>query len=277
MRRFSWLIAGAVGLVPWAASAQQCEAPAVYYSPNVCAPPAAPAPAPPAPAPTGHFLRGPATGQAAGESRSLGLRGFTLRIPAITLATPTVELPSLIKFRRDAEMHFDSSTGPLTAAPVQEFGVLPAAPAPVPVPAPPTPAPVWCVPPACAVPPAGCTSDVRSTELEARLAKLDQLEREMTALRDAYAERVAALDAAPMPPTRGSAAKPAVAKTNTSVVRASRPLPSSQLIQAGFDEPQPSPPWPPLTTAAPRTPATSAVRSEALEDSFGTWSRPSQR
>jgi hypothetical protein len=283
MRRFSCLIAGAASFAPMTAMAQQCEAPAAYCVPQC----AAPAPAPPAPAPpAGNFLRGPATGQAAGESRSMGLRGFTLRIPAITVATPTLELPSLFKLRRDAEMHFDSSTGPLTSAPVHEFGTLPAAPAPVPAPVAPAPAPVYYTPPACAVPAAGCTTDARSRELDAKIAELERLQREVVTLRDTYAARLSSLEATQASAQPEGAAKPAPSKTQASAIRASRPLPPVKLVQAGYNEPAVASPWAPLSTAKPVDntpqarrqikPSVPALKLEQQNEEFGEWNNPSQ-
>lgn len=75
--------------------------------------------------PTGTFVPGPARGEVAGESNSLGLRLGTLRIPEISLALPTIQLPSLVRFRRDAQMLTDSGTAPFVRGEVNEFGLEP--------------------------------------------------------------------------------------------------------------------------------------------------------
>ncbi len=190
--RLRVILSAVIGFMPLTVTAQQyslppgCVAPAPNYGP-ACSQPA-PAPVP-APAPTGNFLRGPGTGQAAGETRSFGLRGGRLHLPEITINLPTFELPSPIKFRRDAEMLFDASRGPLSPAPVQDFGALPSAPAPVTAPAGPAPVYTPYVAPACSVP-AACTTDNRTLELEQRLANLAKLEKELSSLRDQYAQKL---------------------------------------------------------------------------------------
>lgn len=278
--RHVWNCAIACALVPCSAFAQQCAAPGPqcaapqYYSAPPAPAPAPPTPAPPAPAP-GNFLRGPATGQAAGESRSLGFRGPSIRVPAFTLSLPTIELPSLVKFRRNPEMHFDSATGAWTPAPVAEFANVPTpspAPPAAPAPAAPAPAPIYVMP----APVGGCTADARSAEIESRLARIDQLEREVLAMREAYASRLAAFEGQQ---TRNTTSKPAAAA-------ATKPLPPApseptigarhakptRYIQATYEEEQQNQNPTPLVLR--RRPFSSIPPNEQ-EDGFGAWSRPS--
>ena len=185
MRRIV-LFTAACGLLPSIAAAQQCAAPS--YAPQ-CAAPAMAAPAP-ATAPPRNFVRAPATGQAAGESNSIGLRGFTLHIPEMRIGLPTLELPSLMRFRREAEMIFDHTRGPLVNGDVLDFGNLPANAAPAVAPAvAPAFAPT-CIPqsPACAAPGVLGKTDAANETIEARMARLEGLERELASLRQQMAQ-----------------------------------------------------------------------------------------
>jgi hypothetical protein len=104
-----------------------------------------------APVDNGAFVVGPANGEVSGESNSLGLRMGTLRFPEVQLALPTVQLPSLIRFRKNAAMHTESTTAPYVTGPrVGQFGLQPtAATESAPAPTEAAPAPVAPVPPAC--------------------------------------------------------------------------------------------------------------------------------
>jgi hypothetical protein len=79
----------------------------------------------PAPTPEGTFVTGPASGDVAGESSSLGIRFGTLRIPEIAIPLPTIQLPSFVRYRRDAEMHTEAARAPFVYGPVTEFGLQP--------------------------------------------------------------------------------------------------------------------------------------------------------
>lgn len=274
-------LSAAIVLAPLTVMAQQCDAPAAcapaapYYNPQCAAPPA-PAPPPPPPAPAGNFLRGPATGQAAGESRSFGIRGARIHLPEVTIALPTIEFPSPIKWRRDAEMLFDATRGPLTSAPVQDFGALPSAPAPAPAVAPPQPAPPMYMPPSCTVPAPGCTAQNQNAELERRLAKLEELQQDLAVLREQYSQRLAQMDAGPAaaPSSQWTQRVPAPAV-------APRPLPERDrpwFLQANYEELAPS------RSGSAGTESTRATRDETAksrpvfdEDPFGTWiSKPTE-
>lgn len=92
------------------------------HRPKDCARPGEPESAP---APEGAFITGPPRGEVAGESNSLGLRLGTLRIPEINIPLPTVQLPSLVRYRRDAHMLTESSEAPYVESGVAEFGLSP--------------------------------------------------------------------------------------------------------------------------------------------------------
>lgn len=105
-------------------------------TPN-CAPPPSCAPLPCAPGyvqlesvpsepetaaqPEGAYVRGPEAGEYAGESTSFGVRGFGLRLPAISIEMPELRMPSLVRYRRNAEMHVESSRSPWVAGRPAEF------------------------------------------------------------------------------------------------------------------------------------------------------------
>jgi len=55
------------------------------------------------------------SGQIAGASNSFGLRGLEIHFPELRFALPTLQLPSLVKFRREPHMHIDSSSAPMIA------------------------------------------------------------------------------------------------------------------------------------------------------------------
>lgn len=274
----------ALGLVPGAAMAQcavpaactpRCEAPC-----RQCQPPDRAAPADKA-AP-GNFLRGPATGQASGESRSFGLRGPALHIPEMRIALPTLEFPSPVRFKRNAEMIFDQIRGPHSLAEVQNFGNLPeedvGAPAKGPdddVAAPVIPPAPRCTPYYC--PPACDPNQVDATtkRLEATLARLEAMEKELATLRAAAADQQNEVTT-----SSHGAGKPQM----TVAAKGSRPLPprTTQFVQAGYEEPAPvvSENRPVVTTrAASGRMGLSApkVAQPAVEpDEFGAWSRSSR-
>lgn len=120
----AWLIAGAPLVAAAGDCAPQpgCQVPGNCAPPVYCCPPGdrgAPRDAP------GNYVRGPATGEARGESNSVGIRGLRLRIPEINLQLPSIELPSLYSIRREAEMVFDSTRGPYVEGQPAEFRMVP--------------------------------------------------------------------------------------------------------------------------------------------------------
>ena len=55
------------------------------------------------------------TGQVAGASHAVGIRGLEIHFPELRLALPTLQLPSLVKFRREPHMQLDPATAPMVA------------------------------------------------------------------------------------------------------------------------------------------------------------------
>ena len=72
----------------------------------------------------GVFANGQPSGDVAGESGSIGVRGFSLRFPELKLEFPTLQLPSFFRFRRDAEVFVDSSRAPYVAGQPAIFGQI---------------------------------------------------------------------------------------------------------------------------------------------------------
>ncbi len=279
----SFCLTTAMGLAPGVVFAQ-CAVP------TTCAPRcdvacpverdvAAPAKDQPAP---GNFLRGPATGQASGESRSFGIRGPALHIPEMRIALPTLEFPSPVKFRRNAEMIFDQVRGPHSLAAVQEFGNLPdtTAPAGPDTPAPPgpdTPAPPVIPPPPKCTPyyPPPCDPNIYGStndRMEATLARLEKLEAELTVLRAAAAEREHRSPASSEAPQ--GALKP---YSSAGVTKGSRPVPVKPVRTA------PDPIDGAMVVASRPQPVRGGLSAPASrmpvndKDEFGAWSRAKTR
>jgi hypothetical protein len=75
--------------------------------------------------PQGAYVAPPRSGAAVGESGSVGVRGPALHFPALTLRLPTLELPSLVRYRHQARMEMEAATAPFVgfpAAPVAGGG-----------------------------------------------------------------------------------------------------------------------------------------------------------
>lgn len=99
----------------------------------------------------GYFAAPPQNGPVAGESRGVGLNGFAIHIPAMSLRLPTIEFPSLFRVRRNPHMMIDAAQAPYMqyaavaqATPMQQQALTPTTPpqAPIPPQAPePPPAP----------------------------------------------------------------------------------------------------------------------------------------
>lgn len=109
----------------------QC-APPGYEMPNCAPPPACACPVcqpqyyPHRPEaaplqPEGHYVRTPEAGEFAGESQSIGIRGFALKLPSLSLELPELRLPSLIRYRRNPEMHVESARAPWMPGRPAEF------------------------------------------------------------------------------------------------------------------------------------------------------------
>ena len=72
-------------------------------------------------APRGYYSRSPDTGEYAGENNSMGVRGFGLRLPAISIELPELRLPSLARYRRGPHMTTDSARAPWVEGRALEF------------------------------------------------------------------------------------------------------------------------------------------------------------
>lgn len=293
--RSSLFVGAALSLSPALGFAQQCDAPAIC-APAVCAPQCSTPQLNSAPAqPNGNFTRGPATGQRAGASRSLGIRGPALHIPEVRIALPTLEFPSPVRFVRDAEMLFDPNRGAFSSAAVQDFGTIendglknaapqgnnnlnPAGSTPCYMPK------TYC-PPACAVP-AGHSADTADLRLEATLVRLEALEAELANLRS-VAARAATAEVPPSPQaSTNGAQKPGTAPAP---VFSSRPVPAQKFVQAGYEEPvaaETAPRRPAAPVAAPHRQLPTGhfglssprpIKKTAEADEFGAWSRSTSR
>lgn len=72
-------------------------------------------------APRGYYSRSPDTGEFSGENNSIGVRGFGLRLPAISIELPELRLPSLARYRRGPHMTTDSARAPWVEGRALEF------------------------------------------------------------------------------------------------------------------------------------------------------------
>lgn len=156
------------------AMAQECALPGPTCAPQCQSPPMSPAPQ----RSPGRFVRGLSPGSTAGESTSLGLRGATLHIPEIRISLPHIELPSFYKVRHDSSKVFDTTRSPLVYDDVLEFDNVEA-------PQQQRPQAPQYSPPACTAPPARCaqSTDEALRALQEQMARLEQLEQELVALR----------------------------------------------------------------------------------------------
>lgn len=75
--------------------------------------------------PRGTYVRAPETGEQTGESTQYGLRGFGLRLPAMSFDLPELRLPGLVKYRRLPEMQVESSRAPWVEQRALEFNQVP--------------------------------------------------------------------------------------------------------------------------------------------------------
>ena len=72
-------------------------------------------------APRGYYSRSPDTGEFSGENNSIGVRGFGLRLPSISVELPELRLPSLARYRRGPHMTTDSARAPWVEGRALEF------------------------------------------------------------------------------------------------------------------------------------------------------------
>ncbi len=72
-------------------------------------------------APRGYYSRSPDSGEFSGENNSIGVRGFGIRMPSISLELPELRLPSLARYRRGPFMTTDSARAPWVEGRALEF------------------------------------------------------------------------------------------------------------------------------------------------------------
>lgn len=68
------------------------------------------------PAAPGVFAAPPASGTVSGESTAIGINGPALHFPAMSLRMPSLQLPSLTRYRSGARMRLDAADAPFVSA-----------------------------------------------------------------------------------------------------------------------------------------------------------------
>lgn len=71
--------------------------------------------------PESAFITSPQRGDGAGETNSMGIRFGALGVPQLTLQLPTVQLPGLVRYRRDAETLTESNQATFASGSAQKF------------------------------------------------------------------------------------------------------------------------------------------------------------
>lgn len=84
----------------------------------------APAQGAPAAAAPAMFAAPPQGGQISGESNAIGIRGLELHFPEMRFALPTLQLPSLVRIRRNPEMQIDGGRAPLVGGAAATYGQI---------------------------------------------------------------------------------------------------------------------------------------------------------
>jgi len=101
-----------------------CTTPTCTTNPSCCVPPGQPESGPPPAQPeSGAFAAPPRTGTAVGPTRSLGIEGFGLHMPAMTLRMPTLQMPGLVRYRREPRMLIDAAEAGFVDRTAREYGV----------------------------------------------------------------------------------------------------------------------------------------------------------
>ena len=72
----------------------------------------------------GMFAQPPAVGRYAGETSSVGIRGFRIHIPELNFELPTIELPSFTRYRRNAEFEADQARAPWVVGPAASYAMI---------------------------------------------------------------------------------------------------------------------------------------------------------
>lgn len=161
---------------------QACQTPCYATPQMMCPPPCSNPAGEETGAPVGAFAPGPPAGEVAGASSSYGIRGFALRIPESVIRLPTLQLPSLIKYRKEPELLSDAGRIPYVNQPAAKVDIKRIQEGE------PTGAPVNktnCnqpyLPPCC--PPYGCASnDLQQQRMEGLAQQIEQLNRAVAQL-----------------------------------------------------------------------------------------------
>ncbi len=75
--------------------------------------------------PEGSYVRGPESGEFESGSSSFGMKGFGLKLPAISFEGPEMRLPHLTRYRRNPSMVVESSRAPFVKGRAMEFSQVP--------------------------------------------------------------------------------------------------------------------------------------------------------
>ena len=75
--------------------------------------------------PEGSYIRGPESGEFESGSSSFGLKGFGIKLPAISFEGPEMRLPHLTRYRRNPAMVVESSRAPFVKGRAAEFSQVP--------------------------------------------------------------------------------------------------------------------------------------------------------
>lgn len=225
---------------------EQCV-PSTPAAPMAPAAPAAPVAAPP----PAVFQTPQATSDISGPSESVGIRGFGIRFPEANLQLPTIQLPSVVRYRRGSEAHFESARAPqiagMAAVPSQLAPggpAIPVAPAAAPMAPPMAPQPPSA--PAAPAAPMNCVPhaalDNPSTTELAAMRELMETRRVLDLYRQELAELKRSLDSAPATASDDSNIPPAPSARRISyqtrpatAVPTRRPA-AAKIVEAGYIE-----------------------------------------
>lgn len=94
---------------------ESCNEPESCVTPPVAPPQAPPTLPPVTPQAPAVFQAPQATSDISGPSESIGIRGFGIRVPECNLQLPTIQLPSIVRYRRGSEANFESARVPQLA------------------------------------------------------------------------------------------------------------------------------------------------------------------
>lgn len=225
-------------------AAPQYQAPACnspqYYSPGQGE--AAPRPEAGVRQPEGGaYIRGPESGEFEGGASSFGMKGFGLKLPAISFEGPEMRLPHLTRYRRNPVFHSESARAPFVKGPISEFNQVPRqnnSPESAPVSKPEAgPAPYQCIPPS----PANAATERRLRD------ELARKEAEIREMQDRFGQLENVVNR--LAETQQ--------QTHEAAYRPRRMVPQPKIVEAGFYEDEASDAEeyvePPVRRATPRS------------------------